>query len=419
LRKALEPSQLLKLSASKAGSKSTLRVLKAAVLSILASIPSRVSSSRNWLASNPQKSVQEVDIVQFSRQLYKLLNSSASVSNPFSTFTLRTLLLSIGGDCLLFFTGIWSDPTFGNLRVIALRHGQAFVQAHVDSQSKRATKDFQIVWPFVLAVLTEESQELRDTAVGFVNTMYAAVKGDEDNKKAAGPDIYGLDGLPPEVKSWYYTFCSRLVTHDSSPDNLKFLEWPDFVKLVATVAAWTEHLKVDTTYLTQLLKSTLQIQSGDSSKDAKCKRRLLSYLLSHVMAWSASCPLPPIKILQEIHDVDDPMKLQVLLPLLGALAKSPSIVLERLSVNHREAYVSGLLSSFQGREVGSFMNAESSEEWETLKELARIGLRDGKWVCIGYEPTSHLLWIDRSHRDVVPPCVNTLCVWCLEGISPS
>jgi hypothetical protein len=77
------------------------------------------------------------------------------------------------------------------------------VQAHVDSQSKRVTKDFQIVWPFVLAVLTEESQEIRGAALSFVETLYVAVKIDEDNKKAAGPDIYGLDRLPMEVKSWY------------------------------------------------------------------------------------------------------------------------------------------------------------------------------------------------------------------------
>lgn len=172
-------------------------------------------------------------------------------------------------------------------------------------------------------------------------------------------------------------FFRYLVTHDCFVDNLKFLEWPDFVKLVATVAAWTEHLNIDAVYLTVLLKGALQIQSGDASKSAKSKRRLLSYLLSHVVAWCDSCPLLSVKVLQEIHDVSDSMKLQVLLPLLDALAKSPSKVMGRLSVNQREAYVAGILSSFQGRELGSVMNAESSEEWETLKELAHTGLRDG------------------------------------------
>ena len=125
------------------------------------------------------------------------------MTNPFATFTLRSLLLSIGEDCLLFFAGVWSDPTFGNLRVVALRHGQAFVQAHVDSQTKRATKDFQIVWPFILAVLTEESQEIRGAASSFVEILYVAMKMDEGSKKAVAPDIYGLDRLPVEVKSWY------------------------------------------------------------------------------------------------------------------------------------------------------------------------------------------------------------------------
>ena len=193
------------------------------------------------------------------------------------------------------------------------------------------------------------------------------------------------------------------MTHDSSKDSLKFLEWPDFVKLVATVAAWAEHLTVDEVYLTHLLKSTLRIQPGDSSKNAKYKRRLLSYLLSHVVAWIDSCPLLSVKILQELHDVNDSMKLQMLLPLLDALAKSPSDVLGRLSANHRESYVVGLLSSFQGKEVGSFMNADSSEEWETLKELARIGLKDSKQsftscesnfthnILIGSTEISHIL----------------------------
>ena len=203
MRKALELGQLLGLSASKANSKSTLRTLKAAVLSVLTCVPSRVSSSRNWLVSDPPEGVRGVDVVQFSRRLYKLLNSSTSISNPFATFTLRSLLLSIGEDCLLFFAGVWSDPTFDNLRSVALQHGQAFVRAHVDSQSKRVTKDFQIVWPFVLAVLTEESQEIRGAASRFVETLYMAVKIDEGNKKAAGPDKYGLDRLPMDVKSWY------------------------------------------------------------------------------------------------------------------------------------------------------------------------------------------------------------------------
>lgn len=210
------------------------------------------------------------------------------------------------------------------------------------------------------------------------------------------------------------------MTHDSSTDSLKFLEWPDFVKLVATVAAWAEHLTVDAVYLTDLLKITLQIQPRDSSKDAKYKRRLLSYLLSHVVAWYASCPFLPAKILQETHDVHDSMKLQVLLPLLTALAKSPSDILGRLSVNHRESYVAGLLSSLQGGDVGAFMNAEPSEEWETLKELARVGLRDGKWgFTTSSESAAHSVYTDRLHGNVVPPpWGDTLCVWSLETFSP-
>lgn len=181
-------------------------MLKAAVLSVLAKVPSRALSPRNWLASDPPEDIHGADIVQFCRRLYKLLNSSTSISNPFATFALRALLFAIGEDCLLFFTGVWSDPIFGNLRSVALQHGQAFVQAHVDSQSKRATKDFQIVWPFVLAVLTEESQEIRHAALRFVETLFVTVKIDEDNKKAAGPDIYGLNGLPMEIKSWCICF---------------------------------------------------------------------------------------------------------------------------------------------------------------------------------------------------------------------
>ena len=77
------------------------------------------------------------------------------------------------------------------------------MQAHIDSQSKRVTKDFQIVWPFVLAVLTEESQEIRDSALGFVKTLSVAVQIDGNNEKTAGPDIYGLDGLPTEIKSQF------------------------------------------------------------------------------------------------------------------------------------------------------------------------------------------------------------------------
>jgi len=52
-------------------------------------------------------------------------------------------------------------------------------------------------------VLTEESQEIRSAASSFVETLHVAVKIDEDNKKAAGPDIYALDRLPMDVKSWY------------------------------------------------------------------------------------------------------------------------------------------------------------------------------------------------------------------------
>ena len=176
-------------------------MLKAAVLSVLTKVPSRLLSPRNWLAADPPEGNHGADVVQFSQRLYRLFNSSTSISNPFSTFAIRALLLSIGEDCLFFFAGVWSDPTFGNLRSVALRHGQAFVQAHIDSQSKRVTKDFQIVWPFVLAVLTEESQEIRDSALGFVKTLSVAMQIDGNNEKAAGPDIYGLDGLLIEIKS--------------------------------------------------------------------------------------------------------------------------------------------------------------------------------------------------------------------------
>jgi len=168
-----------------------------------------------------------------------------------------------------------------------------------------------------------------------------------------------------------------------------------------------------------MLKITLQVRDGDSSKDTKYKRRLLSYLLSHVVAWFASCPLLPVKILQEIHDVNDSMKLQDLLPLLDSLAKSPSNVLGRLSDNHREPYVAGLLSSFQGKKIGSFMNADSSEPWETLKELAHIGLKGGKRRFASRDSAPHSQHTDRFHRNIAPaPCGDTLRVCYRETVSP-
>ena len=107
----------------KPSNKSTLRVLTAAVCQVL-------TKSHRALRPPETGSRRPNDgaDVQFSRRLYRLLNSLTSISNPFSTFA---FVLSCSPSAKI--AGVWSDPTFRNLRIVAIR--QERVEPHLGLRS--------------------------------------------------------------------------------------------------------------------------------------------------------------------------------------------------------------------------------------------------------------------------------------------
>ncbi|KIM29205.1 hypothetical protein M408DRAFT_120332 [Serendipita vermifera MAFF 305830] len=294
--------------------------LYAAIL-LLLPVLSRVSSRMNWF---PASGYTEGQSVIFSRALYILLNRSAAAPN-LCTLVLRGLFLSLQDDTLLLLASIWSDiSVLPGVRVAALKHAQAFIRALLDPSAESISKDLQIVFPFLVGVIYDANQGIRDAAVVCIQL----IAGVRREKGTNVPEVYALKSIPEEISA-----------------IIKLLEWLDFLRYAKALAAHAETLKVDAGVLISVHEDILQIVDEDSGKDSRYKRRILSYLLSHVAAWPSSSLR--LALLACTSSIQDTSKLSLVASLIEELSKvETDIFLAGLEQEQQQVYVNSLLSAF-------------------------------------------------------------------------
>jgi U3 small nucleolar RNA-associated protein 10 len=121
--------------------------------------------------------------VNLIRMVYWFANTATS--SKVSTYLLRMLATNLKEEILTFFAGVWLTDHDQSVRLAALRHAKAFLDAH--SSSKKPV-DFQTILPAFLAALPALDAAGREAVMDCVDILgkLAEIKPSS---------IYGIDTI--------------------------------------------------------------------------------------------------------------------------------------------------------------------------------------------------------------------------------
>ena len=176
----------LKAIVSKPHEPRTARRSRASVLACMVGISMPTNGVNNWLNSSMDDK-QGAWFKLFSDALYVAANGTI-VPTTFAGVLLRSLLASLREDALLFLARTWLFSETTAIKVSALRHAQAFMQAYVSGQTKKTTADFQVVLPAILLAIQDAAKPVRQAAVEIIKVLLNVT-----GEKAV--DIYALDSV--------------------------------------------------------------------------------------------------------------------------------------------------------------------------------------------------------------------------------
>jgi U3 small nucleolar RNA-associated protein 10 len=173
-----------------------------ALIGTLASIR-RPDSPIFWLVPGAHEDSVKQQYRRFAASLYAVVNL-AGLSPGMSTNLLRALFWNLGEDALLFLASVWTESSVDiGVRCAALRHGQAFILACIGEKTRQ---DFQCVLPSVLAVLSDDSQELRRSAIGMIEAI-------NKNVEEKSPRVYALERVYGSSSG--ASECGEVIAHAS------------------------------------------------------------------------------------------------------------------------------------------------------------------------------------------------------------
>ncbi|KAH8987299.1 hypothetical protein EDB92DRAFT_1876367 [Lactarius akahatsu] len=266
-------------------SRNTLHWLQTSLLCAIPVLPRPPGGTLDFtvVAQSVKEASRNVRYVQLMRSIYKLSNSSSSLST-ISASLLRAQFINLADDTLAFLVGVWlSAEGDAQLRRTALSHALTFMLAH---EATEQVLDFQTVLPALLVALGDPDRGVRHRASECVHLLAQLSTA----KQVSG--VYAFDTI-----------------YGDSASQLKYLNWDDFQKYTETLMAYREHCIHDPKYI--------RITRDHSDKKKTTCRRVAEYLLSHV----TSCGLPTVKLflVTLLEHVPDRAKAEALSPIVQAL----------------------------------------------------------------------------------------------------
>ncbi|KAJ8454332.1 hypothetical protein ONZ45_g19349 [Pleurotus djamor] len=252
---------------AKPSSQNTLRLLQISILALLATAPRPVNATVDWFNSAPVTSgdTRGQRYVEHIHSIYHLANLYVPVA--FTIHILSLLFINLDEQSLAFLASIWLlEPALGadkdrynQLRLAALRHGAAFLEAHQDDPSP---VDFQTILPSLLIATQSSNLNVRRAAVDCIIVL---------SKSTARPftSIYAMD--------WIY---------GKETDKLQFVDQSDLKKYLDSLAEDHEHLVHDESFAQIFHERHLGVHGG-KKKQVEYRRRILCFLLSHVVSLAA------------------------------------------------------------------------------------------------------------------------------------
>lgn len=376
-----EEDAVLKNVFSKPNSAKTLKRLELMLLSLLSTIPYASSSQPEFQWFDDLNNVNTISsqssrFLLLQKNVYTLLNASISTTETISQIN-NNIFTHFGSDTLLFLASLWiSPPSLPNIitdttRYIALRHALAFIRAKTTDDH---VIDIQTVLPSLLVSLQSTDRRVRLVTMDCITTLAAAAS------KPSG--VYAYDVVYGRVSA-----------------DLKYLEWSDELHYLKLMASNRDQLVNDPDHLMPFNYEFLSPSKAENRKDTRQRRRILCYLISHAVC----CPsqVVQLSILRSLHHVSDPIKFQMLIPLIErGISRTPS----ENKNTELEKYVLEVYDSSAAKDL----NSEEGDSWLTLTRVLKyyLGFRNVtiQWKTL-YSNLQNSLFAHLSNKRQLELCL--------------
>ncbi|KAH9033947.1 hypothetical protein EDB84DRAFT_1578278 [Lactarius hengduanensis] len=292
-------------------------------------------------AQSVKEASRNVRYVQLMRSIYKLSNSSSSLSTIPASL-LRAQFINLADDALAF----WWET--------ALSHALTFILAH---EATEKVIDFQTVLPALLVALGDPDRGVRHRASECVHLLARLSTA----KQVSG--VYAFDTI-----------------YGDSTSQLKYLNWDDFQKYTEALTTYREHCIHDPKYIRTVHQQYLARDPSDKKKTTAHKRRVAEYLLSHV----TSCGLPTVKLflVALLEHVPDRAKAEALSPIVQALTDKVQVAeWEGLFGPQFEEFAAITVSSFDPSAAAS-LNDPSGVLWPIFVNAIEFYFQPGEYQIL-------------------------------------
>ncbi|EIW76657.1 hypothetical protein CONPUDRAFT_168479 [Coniophora puteana RWD-64-598 SS2] len=368
----------------------TLLVLQTSVLALIPAIE-LPEGPVDWIgdADGDDKRSDAASYVSLIRTLYTVITSARpSTPSTLSIAFLQALFTTLKDASISFLCGLLlssdsSSQSPGTVtRTHALLHALAFLRAHTSTNAV----DFQTILPSLLAVLLAPETDKR--ARGLVFECLKALLGRQESAKNV--HVYGLDTI-----------------YGTASGELQYLEWKDLSVYLQALVASREQLVQDPNYI----KTFHQQHLGNAN--AKYRRRVLCYLLSHVLAHP--CPGAKLVLLEALGDVTDATQAEMLLPAVNQFAQNPESFAKGMRPSDLQEYSSLIVHGFlmvPAEDLNEADGEESNEAWKVFVGALETAFHSNAPVTVrtlfGDEIEKHLFSKLNLERQV-DICTIMLC----------
>lgn len=317
-----------------------------------------------YLTSQVSPELQRAKTILTS--LYSVINT-APLPTSLSKLLLRILLFKLGDSSLPFLASIWTN-TSGSytaaVRLAALRHADAYLQAQVQAISQQEARDFQVVVPLLLTALADAEAAIRLAAIACLAHILAICKyaGDlakASKKKAKELDIFGYESFHGAATS----------------DPMQYIDLVSLAPYLEQIIESKSAFRNDAALLPRLHGELLQIGRQDGRKEVGHKHAMVCFIVSHILCIDS---LPSrLVLLQSLSRVSDAAKLEMLLPLIREVVEGNVATATNglRNVEDRELYLELLFASYD-RGCRDVVEQAASGAWPLY--LKALEGRDGK-----------------------------------------
>ncbi|KAJ9119655.1 hypothetical protein QFC22_003365 [Naganishia vaughanmartiniae] len=279
--------------------------------------------------------------------IYRICNSDR-LPEDHAKASLQKLFTQLGQKCLIFLLSAALDKAEPlELRIVSIRHVQAFITAHASEEGKLQS-DFQCVVPALLVLLSEQEKKIREATTFTLRLLRAGYGGPIKN-------VYGIDDI-----------------YGRASEKIQILQPKDLTQYLDDIVASAADINTDGAIVQTLHTRLLTADNHENKKASSHRRAVTSYLLSHIAGWHALTPR--MTLFNILANVQDSIKTEALLPLLQELAFTASIEHRwamKLSIMDQRRFISHLLDSLTARVAKSIARGQATETFDLLLTIIR------------------------------------------------